>query len=55
MNNGGGKFFITLQRNVASSVALNVRVSSFVEDTICVPSTLKFATTTMQVTKMHTE
>ena len=56
VTNGGGEFLIILQRKVASSVALNVKVSLFVEDSEYSPFTLKFSitTTTYKLLKIHT-
>ena len=51
MNNGGGEFLVILQRKVASSVALNVKVSLFVDDSVYAPLTLKFSIKTTQVTE----
>ena len=51
VNNGGGEFLISLQRKVASSVALNVKVSLFAEDSVYAPFTLKFSITT--ILKIH--
>lgn len=51
VNNGAGEFLIILQRKVASSVALNVKVSLFAEDSVYAPFTLKFSIKTIKVTE----
>ena len=43
VNGGDGECLITLQRKLASSVALNLRVSLLVEDSVYLPLTLKFS------------
>lgn len=41
VNDGEGEFLITLQRKLASSVALKLKISLFVEDNIYSPVALK--------------